>query len=83
MSQYLPHVTPELVSLDLAAEWRHCAEGLGLRFNTWDVNDGQGLIAASGFQRIDLAIISYVLYHYMSNDHCSDWMAQLLNSGIA
>ena len=29
-------------------------------------------------ERIDLALISYVFYHYMSNDHCYDWLAARL-----
>ena len=71
-----PLAAPELLSLDLAASWKGCAEGLGFGFNVWDVNDGGGLLRATkGWPRIDLAVISYVLYHYMSNDHCYDWMA--------
>ncbi len=75
-------VDPQLISLDLASEWRDCAEGLGLKFNTWDVNDGDGLHAAAGHgETIDLCVISYVYYHYMSNEHCADWIARHLNSG--
>ena len=35
----------------------------------------------TGWERIDLAVISYVYYHYMSNDHCARWLAQRLNDG--
>ena len=77
-----PLAAPELLSLDLAASWKGCAEGLGFGFNVWDVNDGGGLLrATNGWPRIDLAVISYVLYHYMSNDHCYDWMAGRLRDG--
>ena len=31
--------------------------------------------------RIDVAIISYVLYHYMSNDHCANWLGERLRDG--
>ena len=78
--RYLPAVKLDLVSLDLAKEWQPCAEGLGLRFGVWDVNDGEGVLRAAGMQRIDLAIISYVLYHYMSTEHCADWMARRITA---
>ena len=57
---HLPSVALELRSLDLEASWRPCAEGLGIEFSEWDVNDGDGLMAAvgEGVERIDLAIIS-------------------------
>ena len=71
----------ELISLDLATEWRPCAEGLGLRFAPWDVNDGDGVLRAAGWPKIDVAIISYVLYHYMSNEHCADWLARRVVAG--
>ena len=124
-TEHLPATTPELKSLDLAEEWRPCAEGLGLGFNTWDVNDGEGLMSAAGMERIDLAVIScaphldspsalctrprpsgahrrppprahaharlfawararprrYVFYHYMSNEHCFEWLASRLRGG--
>ena len=57
----------ELISLDLATEWEPCANGLGIRFAKWDVNDGEGVLKATRWEKIDLAVISYVLYHYMSN----------------
>ena len=36
---------------------------------------------ASGWPKIDLAVISYVFYHYMSHDLCYDWLAAALRSG--
>ena len=78
--RFLPRARPEMVSLDLATEWAPCAEALGFRFNEWDVNDGEGVLRKAGMERIDLALISYVLYHYMSNEHCADWMARRLAS---
>ena len=42
---------------------------------------GQGLLRASGWPKIDLAVISYVFYHYMSRDLCYDWLAAALRSG--
>ena len=84
----------ELLSLDLCSEWAPCAQQLGLGFATWDVNDGADLLPAayrarltvpggSGCQtqRIDLAIISYVLYHYMSTEEISDWLARKIVDG--
>ena len=56
-------------------------EGLGLRFAPWDVNDGDGVLRAAGWPKIDVAIISYVLYHYMSNEHCADWLARRVVAG--
>jgi len=72
---------PQLTSLDLEASWRPHAEALGLGFNVWDVNDGAGLLRAAGWERIDLAIISYVFYHYMSHERCYEWIAAALRSG--
>ena len=79
--EYLPAAAVTLKSLDLEASWRPCAEGLGLAFDEWDVNDGDGLMAASGVDRIDLALISYVYYHYMSTPHCAEWLANRLRGG--
>ncbi|KOO26407.1 hypothetical protein Ctob_004548 [Chrysochromulina tobinii] len=79
--EYLPAAAVTLKSLDLEASWRPCAEGLGLAFDEWDVNDGDGLMAASGVGRIDLALISYVYYHYMSTPHCAEWLANRLRGG--
>jgi cap1 methyltransferase len=79
---HLPSVQPELLSLDLQGAWKPCAEALGLPFGVWDVMDGDGLLAATGgWPSIDLAVISYVYYHYMSNEHCAEWLARLLASG--
>lgn len=62
--------------------WKPCAKALGIRFGVWDVNDGVGLLGKTGgWESIDLAVISYVYYHYMSSEHCADWLARLLNSG--
>ena len=79
-ASHLPGVTLELKSLDLEASWRPHAEGLGVGFDVWDVNDGDGLMAAAGADvtRIDLALISYVFYHYMSTEHCYEWLARRL-----
>jgi hypothetical protein len=63
---HLPRAAPVFISLDLATEWAPCAATLGFGFREWNVNDGEGVIRASGYEKIDLAIISYVLYHYMS-----------------
>ena len=79
--EYLPAAAVTLKSLDLEASWRPCAEGLGLAFGEWDVNDGDGLMAASGVDRIDLALISYVYYHYMSTSLCAEWLAKRLRDG--
>ena len=43
--------------------------------------DGDGLLGKTGWPAIDLAVISYVYYHYMSNEHCADWLARLLHAG--
>ena len=43
--KHFPRYALDLVSLDLEASWREAAEGLGLRFSTWDVRDGDGLEA--------------------------------------
>ena len=80
-AKHLPVATPELISLDLATEWKDCAEKLGLRFNEWNVNDGDGLLAAAGWPRIELCVVSYVFYHYMSTEHCYEWMARRLHDG--
>ena len=43
------------------------------------MNDGAALSdAAFGGSRIDIAIISYALYHYMSTSHCTHWLARAL-----
>ena len=80
-AEHLPAADVQLKSLDLEASWRPCAEGLGVPFGVWDVNDGDGLLAAAGWERIDLALISYVYYHYMSSDHCAQWLATRLRDG--
>ena len=81
IERHLPKVNDlQLVSLDLADEWQPCAEGLGIKFNKWDVNDGEGILKAAGMPSIDIAVISYVLYHYMSNEHCAEWLAKRLNA---
>ncbi|EOD15713.1 hypothetical protein EMIHUDRAFT_451679 [Emiliania huxleyi CCMP1516] len=77
----LPQAEPQLLSLDLQGAWRPCCEALGLRFEVWDVMDGDGLLGKTGWPAIDLAVISYVYYHYMSNEHCADWLARLLHAG--
>ena len=64
----MPGPPPQLISLDLEPSWREHAEALGLAFSVWDVTDGAGLLPASGWPRIDLAVISYVVYHHMSHD---------------
>ena len=82
----------EVKSLDLEATWRPCCEGLGLEFGQWDVMDGEGLLAAAAgptalpgeeVPRIDLAVISYVFYHYMSNEACYDWLSKRIGDGEA
>ena len=78
--RHLPCAQPQGTSLDLAIEWEPCAKALGFNFTEWNVNDGEGVLRASGFERIDLAVISYVLYHYMSNEHCAEWMARRLRA---
>ena len=41
IEKHFPKYALDLVSLDLEASWREAATGLGLRFNTWDVRDGE------------------------------------------
>ena len=57
-AEHLPAAAVQLTSLDLEESWRPCAEGLGLGFAPWDVQDGEGLLGACGWPRVDLAIIS-------------------------
>ena len=80
--EHVPGPPPQLASLDLEPSWREHAEALGLTFSEWDVTDGAGLLRATpGWPKIDLAVISYVFYHYMSHDLCYDWLAAALRSG--
>jgi hypothetical protein len=79
--RYLPRAAPEFASLDLATEWAPCANALGMKFAEWNVNDGDGVLRAAGWPKIDLAIISYVLYHYMSNEHCAEWLSRRIGTG--
>ena len=53
-------------------------EGLGLRFNEWDVNDGDGLERARGAR--GLSIASYVLKMYMANEACAGWLGAKLSA---
>ena len=71
--KHFPRYALDLVSLDLEASWREAAEGLGLRFSTWDVRDGDGLERAAGGP-VDYAIASYVLKMYMANEPCASWV---------
>lgn len=77
--RHYPTYDLDLVSLDLEGSWRASAEGLGLRFNEWDVNDGEGLEAAAGGP-VDFALASYVLKMYMANERCARWMGAALNA---
>ena len=77
--KHFPRYDLDLVSLDLEASWREAAEGLGLRFNTWDVRDGDGLEHAAGGP-VDYAVASYVLKMYMANEPCARWLGEKLNS---
>ena len=77
--RHYPSYDLDLVSLDLEGSWRPCAEGLGLRFNEWDVNDGDGLERAAG-GRVDFSIASYVLKMYMANEACARWLGAKLNA---
>jgi uncharacterized membrane protein YgcG len=77
--KHFPRYDLDLVSLDLEASWREAAEGLGLRFNTWDVRDGDGLERAAGGP-VDYAVASYVLKMYMANEPCARWLGEKLNS---
>ena len=77
--RHYPSYDLDLVSLDLEGSWRPCAEGLGLRFNEWDVNDGDGLERAAG-GRVDFSIASYVLKMYMANEACAGWLGAKLNA---
>ena len=63
------------MSLDLEASWREAAEGLGLRFSTWDVRDGDGLERAAGGP-VDYAVASYVLKMYMASEPCARWLGE-------
>ena len=76
--KHFPRYALDLVSLDLEASWREAAEGLGLRFSTWDVRDGDGLERAAGGP-VDYAIASYVLKMYMANEPCARWLGEKLN----
>lgn len=82
----------ELYSLDIEPSWERYTRLLGLKFAVWDVNDGAGLLSKCPSYSdkapqpprenpLDLAIISYVYSHYMSNTHCYDWLADALKSG--
>eukprot|EP00746_Dinoflagellata_sp_MGD_P145439 gnl/MRDRNA2_/MRDRNA2_78051_c0_seq1.p1 gnl/MRDRNA2_/MRDRNA2_78051_c0~~gnl/MRDRNA2_/MRDRNA2_78051_c0_seq1.p1 ORF type:complete len:327 (+),score=61.91 gnl/MRDRNA2_/MRDRNA2_78051_c0_seq1:361-1341(+) len=79
--RFLPQAKLELISLDLIAEWQPYAESLGIGFNEWDVMDGKGVLRACDWEMIDLAVISYVFNHYMTNPMCFEWLAQRLNNG--
>ena len=59
--RHLPRASLSLASLDLATEWKPCAEGLGVAFHPWNVNDGDGVLKAAGWEGIDLAVISCAL----------------------
>ena len=76
--KHFPRYALDLVSLDLEASWREAAEGLGLRFSTWDVRDGDGLERAAGGP-VDYAVASYVLKMYMANEPCARWLGEKLN----
>jgi hypothetical protein len=76
--RHYPRYDLDLVSLDLEESWRSAAEGLGIRFQTWDVRDGDGLERAAGGP-IDYALASYVLKMYMANETCARWMGGKLN----
>ena len=77
--RHYPAYDLDLVSLDLEGSWRPCAEGLGLRFNEWDVNDGDGLEDAAG-GHVDFSLVSYVLKMYMANTGCAKWLGGKLNA---
>ena len=76
---HFPRYELDLVSLDLENSWRGAATCLGLRFNTWDVLDGDNLEKAAGGP-VDFAIVSYVLKMYMANTQCAKWLGEKLNS---
>jgi hypothetical protein len=70
--RHYPSYDLDLVSLDLEESWREPALTLGVRFNVWDVNDGEGLERAAGGD-VDFAIASYVFKMYMTNETCAKW----------
>ncbi|KAJ1633573.1 hypothetical protein T492DRAFT_980338 [Pavlovales sp. CCMP2436] len=61
--KHFPSVRLECVSLDLAEEWAPYCDALGIRFDVWNVHDGESLLAKTGGP-VDYAVISYVLHHY-------------------
>mmetsp|Transcript_13977 Transcript_13977/g.50866 ORF Transcript_13977/g.50866 Transcript_13977/m.50866 type:complete len:407 (-) Transcript_13977:729-1949(-) len=75
---YYPNYQLELISLDVEESWRKHVEGLGLRFEQWDVKDGAAKLEDKCRGAVQFAIISYVFYHYMSNNECYDWLANWL-----
>ena len=77
--KHFPKYKLDLVSLDLETSWREAAEGLGLRFNAWDITDGEGLENAAGGP-VDYAVCSYVLKMYMTNETCARWLGRKLNA---
>jgi hypothetical protein len=77
--KHFPKYDLDLVSLDLENSWRGAAVGLGMRFNTWDVSDGDGLETVAGGP-VDFAIASYVFKMYMANEKCARWVGEKLNS---
>jgi len=48
------------------------------RFEQWDVKDGAAKLEDKCRGAVQFAIISYVFYHYMSNNECYDWLANWL-----
>jgi len=74
----------DTVSLDLESSWQSIAEALGHRFVTWDANDYNSSlrsIAFNGGEPVDVAIVSYALYHYMNTQQHAKWIGASLNNG--
>jgi hypothetical protein len=78
--KYYPHIKVIGASLDLEESWRPYAEIMGFTFQPWNTIDGKNFIRKCG-GKIDIAIVSYSLYMYMSKDEHINWLSQQIRSG--
>lgn len=78
--KYYPHIKVIGASLDLEGSWRPYADIMGFTFQHWNTIDGKNFIRKCG-GKIDIAIVSYSLYMYMSENEHINWLSQQILSG--
>ena len=78
-----PHITLELICMDVCEAWRPCAEKLGFRFVQYDItDDSTDPLAAAGLEpgELDLCIVSCVMI-YCTTKQTMEMFYKLLHDG--